>query len=461
MTPWTPQVFAPYPGRPDLLFARVAARSAAFDGTSAAGGAPVLVGSAAGHDRDQVAVGARGELLERLGNVMAGRAAEAAAELVGTRAELRRTGTPVLEPHPGAETRRLWVRGRTAGGAEVCVPAGAAFLQHRPPAGCDAARTAGSTGIAAHPDRRAAVRHAAWEVLERDLVRRSWYGLTDRPPHLIPFDAPPALAAHLDDSALTTTAFALPAPPATACVVVCLHRPDGTGQAFGARCGPADTLAALAEKAAYEALMVRWSIRTPVARTTWARWHGTTPPTTAVQHALWAFHRQDSLALWNVGPFSAAAPPTYASTPEPPAYASTPEPPAHASTPEPPAHASTPEPPAYASTSDPFAYGGTSDPRAYGGTSDPRAPGATPNPRAPGAPSAPSPPSSPPSPPPPPRPAPDPLDVLAVHTGQDVVLIDSTSAAARDAGVEVVRVLAPGTRPLPSVTGPGHPHPFG
>ncbi|WP_406447436.1 YcaO-like family protein [Streptomyces sp. NBC_00876] len=370
MTSWAPQVFAPYPDQPGILFARVAARSAAFEGTSAAGGAPVLVGSAAGHDVGRITLSARGELLERLGNVMAGREAEAAPEqVVGTREELRRTGIPTVEPQPGADTRRLWVHGRTVRGAEAFVPAGTAFLHHRPPAGCDAAQSSGSTGIAAHPDLRSAARHAAWEVLERDLVRRSWYGLADRPPSLIRFVPSPPLAGFVQAGGLVTTAFAVPAPAGVACVVVCLHRPDGTGQAFGARCGPADTVGALAEKAAYEAVMVRWSMRTSTARAAWEQWRGASPPATAVQHALWTYHRQNSLRLWNVSRQTVDQP--------------------------------------------------------EGGVRT------------------------------------DPLDVLAGHCGHEVVLVETTAAPARDAGVRVVRVLAPGTLPLPSGHGTGHPHPFG
>ena len=369
MKPWEPQVFAPYPEQPGLLFARVAARSASFEGTSAAGGAPVLVGSAAGCDRAQVALGARGELLERLGNVVAGREAEAAAETVGTRKELRRRGIPALDPELRTEARRLWVRGRTIRGAEVFVPAGSAFLQHRPPVGCDAPESAGSTGIAAHPDPASAARHAAWEVLERDLVRRSWYGITDRPPRLVPLVPATPLAECLRAQGLAATAFTVPAPAGTACAVVCLHRPDGTGQAFGARCGPASTLEALLEKAAYEAVMVRWSMRTQVARQAWDQWRGADPPATAVQHALWTYHVQDSLRLWGVRP--------------------------------------------------------AVDDRSATGVRT------------------------------------DPLEILAEHTGRDVVLVETTSAPARDAGVHVVRVLAPGALPLPSGGGPGHPHPFG
>ncbi|WP_034091652.1 YcaO-like family protein [Streptacidiphilus albus] len=372
MTAWAPQVFAPYPEQPGLLFARVAARSAAFDRTSAAGGEPVLVGSAVGHDRVQVALSARGELLERLGNVMAGREAEAAAETVGTREELHRRGVRTLEPELRADARRLWVRGRTVRGAEVFVPAGSAFLQHRPPAGCEAPEAVGSTGVAAHPDLASAARHAAWELLERDLVRRSWYRIADRPPSLVPLAPTEPLADHLRVQGLVATAFTVPAPAGTACAVVCLHRPDGTGQAFGAGCGPADTLGALVEKAAYEAVMVRWSMGTQVARRAWDQWRGADLPTTAVQHALWTYHRQDSLRLWDVRPAA-------------------------------------------------------EDPPATGGRTVRS----------------------------------DPLDVLAEHTGREVVLVETTAAPAREAGVHVVRVLAPGTLPLPSGGGPGHPHPFG
>lgn len=116
MTAWAPQVFTPHPAHPRILFARVAARSAAFEPTSAAGGSPVLVGSAAGHDRARVALGARGELLERLGNVMAGREAEAVPELVGTFTELKRGGSPPSSPGRS--------RGAAAGGHPAAVGAG-------------------------------------------------------------------------------------------------------------------------------------------------------------------------------------------------------------------------------------------------------------------------------------------------------------------------------------------------
>ncbi|MFF8957923.1 YcaO-like family protein [Streptomyces sp. NPDC014894] len=376
MTAWVPQVFPPYPDHPEVLIARVAARSAAFEGAGAAPGAPVLVGSAAGHSPDRVAAGARGELLERLGNVMAGREAEAAAETVATHAELRRAGRTALRPAVLTDARRLWVRGRTTRGAETLVPAGGVFLHHRPPAGCGAVPTACTTGLAAHPELASAARHAAWEVLERDLVRRSWYGIDPRPPSPLATGLPPQLAAAVEARGLTVTAFAVPAPPGVVCAVVCLHRPDGAGQAFGARCGPADTVGELVEKAAYEALMVRWSVRTPAALRVWSSWHATSPPATAVQHALWAYHRQDSLRLWGLRP-----------------------------------HRTGRTRPAARAADDPVRT--------------------------------------------------DPLAVLGEHTGQDVILVETTARTAREAGVRVVRVLAPGALPLPSRAGGGHPHPFG
>lgn len=102
-------------------------------------------------------------------------------------------------------------------------------------------------------------------------------------------------------------------------------------------------------------------------------------PATAVQHALWTFHRQDSLRLWGVRP--------------PPAGR-------------------------------PSSAGRTGPLHVLARHTDP-------------------------------------LLVLAGHTGQDVVLVETTAKPARDAGVRVVRVIAPGTLPLPSGPGPGRPHPFG
>ncbi|MGA5135112.1 YcaO-like family protein [Streptomyces olivoreticuli] len=308
---WEPQVFAPYVPWPEVVFARVAARSPQFDGVCAAGDRPVVVGSAAGHRTEHVVASARGELLERVGNILAGRAAEANATVVAAHGELRRKGIPALDPAELApadspdtvrSARRLWVLGWWARtGDETFVPAGAVFLHHRPPVGCAPGPGAGSTGVASHPDPRSAAEHAAWETLERDLVRRSWYGISPAPTAL-PATAtglPTPLAKLLDGIGATATALCLPSPGGSRCVVVCLHAPDRTRQAFGARCGPDDgDLAPLVEKAAYEALMVRWSVHTPVARGTWARWHGRGAPDSAVQHALWAYHRQDSLGLW-------------------------------------------------------------------------------------------------------------------------------------------------------------------
>ncbi|MEV6975013.1 YcaO-like family protein [Kitasatospora sp. NPDC093806] len=412
-TAWEPQVFVPFSDWPEVVFARIAARSPQFDPVCAAGDQPVVIGSAAGHRRDAVVAGARGELFERVGNILAGRAAEAAAAagtgVLASHEELRRRGVPALDPaewtNGGAgpaggraesaggaaaaarAARRLWVLGRTVpDGTPVHVPAGVAFLHHRAPAGCVPGPGAGSTGVAAHTDLRSAVEHAAWEVLERDLVRRSWYGLAPRPvplPPTAPAELLPApLADLLAGLGAAATLLDVPAPAGARCVVVCLHAPDRTRQTFGARCGPDDgDLAPLVEKAAYEALMVRWSIHSTVGRETWARWHGRSAPRSAVQHALWAYHRQDSLGRWTDPP-SATSPAT---------------------------------PPA----SSPMVVRSG-------------------------------------------------LDALAAHTGREPVLMDTTHGPARELGLSVVRVVAPGARPLPTgpydahgpATGRG-PHPFG
>jgi ribosomal protein S12 methylthiotransferase accessory factor len=86
--------------------------------------------------------------------------------------------------------------------------------------------------------------------------------------------------------------------------VACLHAPDGTEQTFGARATRltgADSEAApreAAQAACHEALMVRWSMGTTAARTAWQRLRaaGSDPPNGPLEHALHAYHRQDSLA---------------------------------------------------------------------------------------------------------------------------------------------------------------------
>ncbi|MEV6143336.1 YcaO-like family protein [Streptomyces sp. NPDC051992] len=316
VSPWSPQVFAPYAPWPQVVFARVAARSPQFDAVCAAGDRPVVVGSAAGHHAERVVASARGELLERVGNILAGRAAESDAAVVATHSELRRKGIPAVDPaelvpegapatlQDSRDTRRLWVLGRSLhSGADIHVPAGAVFLHHRAPPGCDPGPGVGSTGVAAHPDPEAATQHAAWEILERDLVRRSWYGLSSAPEVIPAAGLPDPLAELLKGTEVIATALDVPAPTGSRCVAVSLHAPDRTRQTFGARCGPDDGhIDPLIEKAAYEALMVRWSMDTPVAEGTWAHWQGATAPDSAVKHALWTFHRQDSLRLWTSRP---------------------------------------------------------------------------------------------------------------------------------------------------------------
>lgn len=325
---WRVEVFAPFPDSAQVVFGRVAARSAAFGPTSASGGAPVLIGSAAGHDPRDVAVRARGELLERMSNVLAGRAAEAAGTVVATFEQLRRRREPAVDPvhWGGPQTReacQLWVAGRSLlTGAKTLIPAGVAFVHHRPPTGCQAVARAGSTGVAAHPDAGAAADHATWEIFERDLVRRSWY-VGGSAPTVVSGDPglPAALEQLLERLGLRLTILRIPAPVAVGCIVACLHTRDGDRQSFGARCGPVGARRQGVEKAGYEALMVRWSMSTPVARSAWRQWAGGTAPRTAVEHALWALHRQDSLRLWLDRPDSAGGLPLPDARPELPEQA--------------------------------------------------------------------------------------------------------------------------------------------
>ncbi|MFE5870935.1 YcaO-like family protein [Streptomyces roseifaciens] len=410
---WRPEVFAPFAEGPGVVFARTAARSPEFGRTSAGGAARVLIGGAAGDDRADVALRARGELLERMGNVLAGRAAEGAERWVGDHDGWRRRGVPALDPAElgdgtggtaGRAVRQLWVPARSAlTGAELLVPAGEVFLQHRPPPGCGTTSGAGSTGLGARPDREAAAGHAALEVLERDVIRRSWYGPGAPPPRAVPADdlLPGPVRLLLTALGLRAALLTLPAPAGTECVVVCVHGgppPDRPGQSFGARCARAGDRAATVARAAYEALMVRWSMTSPVALRTWEGWGGRTPPRTALEHALWAFHGRDALGRWTGREGTGTRPgdPVDGSGGGPGGAARAP----------------------------------------YGrGARDCRPPGPHGG-----------------------------LAALAAHTGGDVLLVDTDTPGIRAEGVRVVRVIAPGARPLPADDSrmPGaHPHPFG
>jgi ribosomal protein S12 methylthiotransferase accessory factor len=290
------------------------------------------------------------------------------------------------EPGDPAALRRvplLWVPGESLlTHREVLVPAGAAFLHHRPPPGCCVVSRAGSTGISAHPSPTAAVRHSLLEVLERDLVWRSWYG--SGPVTVLP-EPPldPPLEKVADGLGARATALILPGPGTTAGVVLCLHTEGEREQSFGARC-VADrrdaTLRHGMAVAAYEALMVRWSMGTAVAGRAGEKLGRETSalsPRGAVEHAVAAFRSGSSLTHWRAK-----------------------------------------------------------------ATTDQEA-GVVPTGTAP---------------------EPDLAYLLAEHTGEEVVAVDTTTPGARAAGVTVVRVVAPGARSLPATepAGSGHPpHPFG
>ncbi|ATB33813.1 YcaO-like family protein [Melittangium boletus] len=316
------ELFRPFADAPEVVFARAASRSPLFASNSAAGGAPVVIGSAVGSGADDVAVRAQGELRERVSNILAGRLAEERREVVATYEELERAGTRAVDPlglvsrrSEGADdeaprrARLLWVPGQSLiTGTRTLVPAGAAFLHHRPPPGCSGMLRTGSTGVSAHTSWGAAVRHGLFEVLERDLFWRSWYGAGVRTWVLEPSLAPPALQRTLTALGLEATGLLIEGPGGTACVVSCLYPPGGQGQSYGARALFADGAAPVAwafERASYEALMVRWSLDTPAARLAWRRMSERDvpggEPRDALEHALAAFHargERDCLAWW-------------------------------------------------------------------------------------------------------------------------------------------------------------------
>lgn len=383
---WRVQLFSPFSAFPGLLFGRIAARSPAFPTSDAAGGQRVLIGSAAGTDGDNVAVRAKGELLERVHNVLAGRRAEASVVgnvVVASYEMLRRAGRSALDPLAFREIadRRdvrsaelLWVTGRSlTSDEEVLVPACAAFLAHRPPSGCVAPWRPGSTGTAAHRSSAEAVRHAVLEVLERDLLWHAWYGNGARA--VVTGDLPlsPQLSEGLLALDLSATFLLLSGSGGTVCGLACLHGVGRTAQTFGARATLAadgDALVKTLEAAVDEALMVRWSMGSPAARTAWPRLcaAGRYSPRGPLEHALHTFHRQDSLAHLLAGS-------TQRSWPDP-------------------------------------ASGQSTD--STGGTEVSLS------------------------------------RLLADRTGEDVVAVDTTVPAVGPAGTVVVRVVAPGARRLPA-----------
>ncbi|MFF2619178.1 YcaO-like family protein [Kitasatospora sp. NPDC058046] len=305
-TAWPVQVRGLFPEAPEFLLGRAAARSPVFAVNDAAGGQRVLIGSAAGTERDDVTRRAAGELLERMHNVLAGHRAVRRA-VVASYTALRRAGRPALDPwawpdlQQAADAREMeveWVEGASLTGAgRLLVPACAVYLAYRPPAGGAAPPPPGSTGLAAHRTDAAARRHALLEILERDLLWHAWYA---DGPRLVPCGPTPLgapLRRVLDALGLRDRCMVLPGPAGAACVVACLSDADGARQSFGARATDGAPAAAAAS-AVQEALMVRWSMGTPSARTAWTRLRADPGhrPRGPLEHALHTFHRQDSLA---------------------------------------------------------------------------------------------------------------------------------------------------------------------
>lgn len=311
MDRWHVQVQAPFPRCPTVLIGQVAVRSPEFKPSAAEGGGSILIGCAAGDSTDSVATRARGELAERVSNVLAGRIAEADAAIVASFAQLgHRAVDPAAWHTIETGTRAapmLWVLGRSLiTGDEVLVPASAAFLHHRPPPGCVSAFRTGSTGMAAHVTESAAGRHALLEILERDLVYRAWYGegLTCAPP--VP--TPQGLLTQLG---LRASVLVLPG-SGVRCVVVCLHTAGGRAQSFGLRCTTGVATNAVVP-AFYEALMVRSRMDTAVAQAAWQRVRMRSPPIPwdVAERATLIYHQADSLAHWQakVVPEPAVRPP--------------------------------------------------------------------------------------------------------------------------------------------------------
>jgi ribosomal protein S12 methylthiotransferase accessory factor len=319
---WPVSLTVPYPEAAELVFGRCAARSAQFGGTAAAGGAAVVIGAAAGRCADDVTVRARGELLERAGTIVSGRLAESGPGLEGSFAELSRRGLPVLDPaglprgrRSVRDARLRWVDGRSeVTGEPVLVPAGAVYLRHRPPQGCEAGVRSGSTGLSAHRDHGSAAGHAAREILERDGLVRAWYGDPDTRLRTVEPTGPAgALCRSLG---LLARLWSVEHAGEPRCVIACVAGPDGAGEAFGARYGGPDDPATVAA-AVDEALMVRWSMTTPAAGDARRRLRERGgAPLTGIEHAVHAFDTGHGAAHLTARATGGAAP-ALAAPPDP------------------------------------------------------------------------------------------------------------------------------------------------
>lgn len=322
----TVHVSRPFEQYPQLCFARAAARSASFAASLAEAPARaqpadprgnLIVGAASGTVEAQVRIRARGELVERMSNIVAGRLRERDPAPEASFAQLAARGSPAMDPRAWPELAEVadvadrpmvWTPGVSlTRDSEVLVPACATYLRHRPPSGAVALMSPGSAGLSAHVGTEPARRHGLLEVLERDLFWRAWYDLA---PVTVLTGAP--AVPELERLDLDRTTLLLPGPAGTACVAVCLADRSGRRQSFGARALAAVDeagLVAATEVATHEALMVRWSMHTPSALDAWRDLSGRARradtdgaadtddalPSGPLEHALHTFHRQDSL----------------------------------------------------------------------------------------------------------------------------------------------------------------------
>ncbi|PRX97250.1 YcaO-like family protein [Allonocardiopsis opalescens] len=311
---WPVHVFRPFARLDRLVVGRATAHAPGLAPNGAAGGRRVLVGAAAGENVVSVTLRARAGLLERVHAAVAGRRAAAGGppgSVLGRFDRLRAAGRPALDPldwpelagHPEARSAEtLWLPGESLTGlGPVLVPAWAVHLRTSPAPGEPPWPLPGISGLGAHTGQNAAARHAVLELLEHDLLARAWYGGAPRVLLTGPDPLPEPLRAGLAAAGLATTFLLLPGARRTACLLCCLHDPDGRWQTFGARAlgdpGAAPTAAEAARSAVYEALLVRWSLDSPAARAVadrlragrGSRLHG------PLEHALHAFRARHAL----------------------------------------------------------------------------------------------------------------------------------------------------------------------
>lgn len=257
-----------------LYIGRAAAKSPRFPGRPS-GSSRMMTGSSAGLDKSRVRLRAFAELVEHVGGFLSGirniRHVRASTSQLSSRfpgqvvfpEDLRHFDSAKtlvgIDPVGSDEVLTWYPAFRPSTSEQMYVPALAVHLQWQVPDGEPLFLKPGATGLAAHVEYDAAVRHAAYEVLERDSLMLSWR-VPGWPVHwikkrLIPVWWQRVLAdAGLDIEVFLLGESGLP----MTCLVLAFRNGSSEELVCGSACGP--SIGDIVDRAVREALMLHWSL---------------------------------------------------------------------------------------------------------------------------------------------------------------------------------------------------------